>query len=175
MFFFVIDIITIAVQGAGSALIASQLESDGTASQAGENIVLVGLAIQLFFFAVFVLLTGYVWHLTHSKAASARIPTPIFVALWATCALISLRNCYRITEIAIGWNRSPNTNETFFYCLDFLPIFLAFLVYSALFFPTWFAKVQAAPALPDVEAGALPADKSAVQAQTAALELGARA
>ena len=69
--FFLIDFICIGVQGAGAAIISATLQSSGTASESGTNIYLVGLAIQLFFFASFAGVTAYVYHLQRTKAANA--------------------------------------------------------------------------------------------------------
>lgn len=66
--FFVIDIICIAVQGGGSAAISSTLQEDGVASETGTTVVLVGLAVQLFFFASFTVITAYVYYLQQTKA-----------------------------------------------------------------------------------------------------------
>lgn len=60
--FFVIDWICIAVQGVGSGILASALQSPGIAVQRtiilGQTVTVVGLAIQLAFFATFTLVAG---------------------------------------------------------------------------------------------------------------------
>lgn len=129
--FFVIDLICIGVQGAGSAIVSSTLQDEGAASQSGENIILIGLAIQLFFFASFTFVALYV--LSLQRKGSTRNVSPLaFVCLFVTIALITLRNIYRVIEIADAWDGKYNTHEVYFYCLDALPIFLAFCVYSLL-------------------------------------------
>lgn len=52
-------------------------------------------AAQILFFVAFLFVTLHVWRLTHSPAATARIPLSIFLCLWITCALIITRNAYR--------------------------------------------------------------------------------
>ena len=99
--FFIIDIICIGVQGAGSAIISSTLQKNGKASTAGGNIVLVGLAIQLLFFATFSVVTAYVYHLQRTKSSN-RVPFPVYVCLLATILLITMRNAYRVVEIAVS-------------------------------------------------------------------------
>ena len=99
--FFIIDIICIGVQGAGSAIISSTLQNSGKASTAGGNIVLVGLAIQLLFFATFSVVTAYVYHLQRTKSSN-RVPFPVYVCLLATILLITMRNAYRVVEIAVS-------------------------------------------------------------------------
>ncbi len=58
--FFIIDLICIGIQGAGSAILSSSLNNNGAsaASTSGETVVLIGLAIQLFFFSSFTLVAG---------------------------------------------------------------------------------------------------------------------
>ena len=129
--FFVVDLICIGVQGAGSAIVSSTLQEDGKASTSGEHIILIGLAVQLLFFASFSAVTLYVWRL-QLKIKSIRIAPQVFICLFATIALITMRNIYRVVEIAVGWAGKYNTHEKYFYCLDALPIFLAFVVYSVL-------------------------------------------
>ncbi|KAL0055876.1 hypothetical protein WJX82_005320 [Trebouxia sp. C0006] len=131
--FFIIDIICIGVQGAGSAIISSTLQNSGKASTTGGNIVLIGLAVQLLFFATFSVVTAYVYHLQRTKASN-KVPFLIYVALLATILLITMRNAYRVVEIAVGWGGYLNTHEKYFYCLDALPIFVAFCIYSVLHF-----------------------------------------
>lgn len=99
--FFVIDIICIAVQGGGSASISSTLQEDGVASETGTRVVLVGLAVQLFFFASFTVVTAYVYYLQRTKAAH-KVPLLLYVGLTATILLITLRNIYRVIEIAVS-------------------------------------------------------------------------
>ena len=99
--FFIIDIICIAVQGGGSALISTKLQEDGVASQSGETIVLIGLAIQLFFFASFTVVTAYVYYLQRSKALN-KVRIEIYICLLATILLITMRNIYRVIEIAVS-------------------------------------------------------------------------
>ena len=100
--FFMIDILCIGVQGAGAAIISATLQNSGTASQSGTNIYLIGLAIQLFFFASFAGVTAYVYHLQRTKAANA-VPIQLYICLAATIVLITLRNIYRVIEIAVSY------------------------------------------------------------------------
>ena len=99
--FFIIDIICIGVQGAGSAIISSTLQNSGKASPTGGTIVLIGLAVQLFFFATFSVVTAYVYHLQRTRAAN-KVPFPIYACLLATILLITMRNAYRVVEIAVS-------------------------------------------------------------------------
>ncbi|KAL3130264.1 hypothetical protein ABBQ38_008096 [Trebouxia sp. C0009 RCD-2024] len=97
--FFVIDLICIGVQGGGSAAISSTLQEDGVASQTGSTVVLIGLAVQLFFFASFTVITAYVYFLQQTKA-TRKVRVELYIGLTATILLITLRNIYRVVEIA---------------------------------------------------------------------------
>lgn len=99
--FFVIDIICIAVQGGGEAAISSTLQEDGVASESGTRVVLIGLAIQLFFFASFTVVTAYVYYLQQTQARN-KVRGELYIGLTATIALITMRNIYRVVEIAVS-------------------------------------------------------------------------
>lgn len=129
--FFLVDLVCIGIQGGGSAVVSGDLQDDGSASRSGENIILIGLAIQLFFFASFTFVALHVWRLMR-KSATHSISSQAFACLFITIGLITLRNTYRVIEIDDGWDGKYNVNEKYFYCLDALPIFLAFTTYSLL-------------------------------------------
>jgi hypothetical protein len=130
--FFIIDLICIGIQGAGSAILSSSLNNNGAASTSGETVVLIGLAIQLFFFSSFtlvagkmhieiqgsimlqllmklqvqvtqhvVMLAGYVYRLQQTQASN-KVPGQVYVCLFVTIALITLRNVYRVIELAVS-------------------------------------------------------------------------
>ena len=93
----------------GSAVISSTLQETGVASHSGETTVLIGLAIQLFFFALFACLTVYIYRADRAKAAC--VPMQVYLCMWLTMFGISVRNVYRIIEIGIGWAGYLNTHE----------------------------------------------------------------
>ncbi|DBA83221.1 TPA: hypothetical protein ACH3X2_006734 [Trebouxia sp. C0005] len=142
--FFIIDLICIGIQGAGSAILSSSLNNNGAASTSGETVVLIGLAIQLFFFSSFTLVAGYVYRLQQTQASN-KVPGQVYVCLFVTIALITMRNVYRVIELAAGWSGKYNTNEKYFYCLDALPIFSAFCVYSLLHFGQYLQHTNGTP------------------------------
>ncbi|KAL0040885.1 hypothetical protein WJX79_008636 [Trebouxia sp. C0005] len=59
----------------------------------GETVVLIGLAIQLFFFSSFTLVAGYVYRLQQTQASN-KVPGQVYVCLFVTIALITMRNVY---------------------------------------------------------------------------------
>ena len=70
-------------------------------SKTGENVYLIGLAIQLFFFASFAFVTVYVYYLQQTRAVN-KVPPQVFTCLAATIALVTPRNIYRVIEIAVS-------------------------------------------------------------------------
>lgn len=115
--FFIIDIICIAVQGGGSAAISSTLQEDGVASETGTRIVLIGLAIQLFFFASFTVVTAYVYYLQRTKAAN-KVRAELYIGLTITIALITTRNIYRVIEIAVSTLHSSHSSYSLCHCFS---------------------------------------------------------
>lgn len=63
--------------------------------------VLIGLAIQLFFFASFSFVAAYVHHLQQTKSGKS-VPAQVYICLGVTIALITLRNIYRVIEMAVS-------------------------------------------------------------------------
>ena len=100
--FFIVDLICIGIQGGGSAILSSALDdNDNSKTSSGQTVVLIGLAIQLFFFASFSLVAAYVYRLQQTKS-TRRVPNQVYVCLLVTIALITLRNIYRVVEMAVS-------------------------------------------------------------------------
>ena len=90
-------------------MISSTLQDTGVASHSGETTVLIGLAIQLFFFFLFACLTVYIYRA--DRRAASRVPIQVYMCMWLTMLGITIRNIYRIVEIGIGWAGYLNTHE----------------------------------------------------------------
>ena len=115
--FFAIDIVTIAVQRAGSAIVSSTLQTKGSASESGETIILIGLAVQLAFFALFILVTLYVYRCQKKMPPSAAAPKQVYICLLLTIILITIRNIFRVAETAMKWTGYLMVHEVFFYII----------------------------------------------------------
>ncbi|KAJ1879467.1 hypothetical protein H4R99_004033 [Coemansia sp. RSA 1722] len=141
-FYFASDIFSIAMQGAGGGMMTTMKGRD-----AGKKIVLVGLTVQLFFFACYLLTTVYVWRKPEyvvsqgprdkSPAAAKR---KVMIAIVVTTIIIYLRSIYRIAEFADGYGGKIYSAEWAFYVFDTILIFIAFLVYIVLFIGPNFTK-----------------------------------
>lgn len=120
--FITCDIIATIIQVAGAALIGSK-ESNGEDPTTANNILLAGLAFQVFDFLIFiVLMSMFLW-----KARSAwNINLKAFVCAVALAAImVYLRTCFRLAETAQGLFGALSTHEVFFGCLEFAPIVIA--------------------------------------------------
>ncbi|KAJ2694057.1 hypothetical protein H4218_005784 [Coemansia sp. IMI 209128] len=146
-FYFTSDILSIALQGAGGGLMTSR-----TNREHGKKIVLVGLAIQLFFFACFLVTSFYVWaKSSYSVAISSSDSSPLWAkrkvlfTVVATTVLLYLRSIYRIIEFADGYGGAIYSAEWAFYAFDTLIIYLAFIVYMAVPLGSHFVRAKTMP------------------------------
>lgn len=127
--FVILDVVTTGIQVAGAALIGSA-ESDHKDSSTANNILLAGLAIQVFSFAVFLALlcvtvSRVAQHKDCMAWAKSRSAICVLVALVVTSLLVELRTVFRLIETAQGVFGYLSTHEAYFGCLEYLPIILA--------------------------------------------------
>ena len=118
------------MQIAGAALIGSA-ESNHKDPTTPNNILLAGLAIQVFAFGVFlVLLCITIWRsrLHQSEAnpwPSSKQAQLMLLALLTASLLVELRTIFRLIETAQGVFGYLSSHEPFFGCLEYLPVILA--------------------------------------------------
>ena len=125
-FFIASDIIATIAQVAGAALIGSR-ESDRKDPTDANNILLGGLAYQVFSMGVFVILAGS--FLVRARSEVQRSGLGVFSIVFSLATfMIYLRTCFRLAETASGLMSSLQTNEIFFACLEFAPVALAVLL-----------------------------------------------
>lgn len=143
-FFFLSDILSFILQGSGGGQMGS---GNPDMMKMGEDLMMIGLAVQLAFFAAYSLLTIRVYQ-THKKSLSRQSTTilpnqteydlslmnRVFVALACTIVLLTVRNVYRFVEFAQGFDGYLASHEVYFYTLDALLMFGCFIVYAALHF-----------------------------------------
>lgn len=140
-FFFSSDIFSFMLQGSGGGLMAS-VES----AQIGKTIALVGLAIQLFFFASFAFITVYVHKSpkynyivegqTNPKEKMAR-------SLYITLFFLYIRSIYRVAEFATDHGGVIAAAEWAFYVFDTLAIAISFVAYCIYFMGNYLPKRDA--------------------------------
>lgn len=122
-FFLIGDVISIAAQGLGGSMLASadnQEERDK-----GETIVIVGLAVQITFFGLFMVST-LIFHRRINRDPTQRsliINVPwrrLLVVLYATSLLILVRSVFRVIEYIMGHDGVLQSKEVFIYVFDIL-------------------------------------------------------
>ncbi|KAL8710150.1 MAG: hypothetical protein Q9220_005233 [cf. Caloplaca sp. 1 TL-2023] len=126
------DVVATIVQVAGAALIGSA-ESDRISPDNGNNILLAGLAFQVFSFLVFLILLFVFLRnsrkvmLSNSTGEGGRgnMMQMYSAALVASSLLVYLRTCFRLAETAEGVMGYASSHEAFFGALEFAPIVLA--------------------------------------------------
>lgn len=131
-FFIVSDVIATGVQITGAALIGVR-QSNREDPTSANNILLGGLAYQVFSLGIFVILTGSFFFRARREIHGSGLAS-FAAAFGAVTILIYLRTCFRLAETAEGLGGHLFSNEIFFACLEFAPVALAVLL-LAIWFP----------------------------------------
>ncbi|KAI8992074.1 RTA1 like protein-domain-containing protein [Mycotypha africana] len=144
-FFFSSDIFSFLLQGSGGGLQAS---GDMKKADIGKMIALVGLAIQLFFFACFALITIYVHRSSkyqYTVIEETNAKNKMIYCLYITIAFLYIRSVYRVVEFGSGWDGAIASAEWAFYVFDTLAIAISFICYCTLFMGNYLPKRDAIP------------------------------
>lgn len=120
------DILCLLLQGSGGGMSASV---DANSRTLGKNLLLIGLAIQLFFFTLFTCMTLYIHRCKLYGLRNDQRFRPVFTCLYCTIGLMYIRNIFRFVEFTQGYLGYLATNEVYFYIFDFALIFSCFLFY----------------------------------------------
>lgn len=125
--FITCDVVATIVQVAGAALVgvAYSNQKDPTTPN---NILLAGLAFQVFSFAVFLVILA--WTLVKAKTSPARINAGFVVGLVVATLAVYLRTVFRLAETAEGLMATLSTHEVYFGCLEFAPIVVAVFIFT---------------------------------------------
>lgn len=125
--FIVCDVAATIIQIAGAALVgvAYSNQEDPTTPN---NILLAGLAFQVFSFAVF--LVVLFWTLVKARKSPTTISRSFVAALVVATLAVYLRTCFRLAETAEGLLQNLSTHEVFFGCLEFAPIVVAVFLFT---------------------------------------------
>ncbi|KAL8732972.1 MAG: hypothetical protein Q9166_002370 [cf. Caloplaca sp. 2 TL-2023] len=126
------DVIATIVQVAGAALIGVS-QSNRKSPENANNILLAGLAFQVFSFLVFLILLFIFLRnsrkqmLSTSTAEGGRgnMMQMYTFALVASSLLVYLRTCFRLAETSQGVGGYASSHEAFFGVLEFAPIVVA--------------------------------------------------
>lgn len=123
--FITCDIIATIVQVAGAALIGAAA-SDNRDPTTPNNILLAGLAFQVFAYFVFCICLGICFYRARKVILSSL--KGFVTALCAATALVYIRTCFRLAETAAGLDSDLATREVYFGCLEFAPIVIAVFI-----------------------------------------------
>lgn len=120
--FIVCDVIATVVQITGAALVGNAY-SDQKDPTTPNNILLAGLAFQVFSFAVFIICL--IVFVVKARRVMDRGLKMFSAAILIAALAIYLRTCFRLAETAEGLLEYLSTHEVFFGCLEFLPVVVA--------------------------------------------------
>lgn len=125
--FITCDVVATIVQVAGAALVgvAYSNQRDPTTPN---NILLAGLAFQVFSFAVFLVILT--WTLMKARKSPERINTGFVVGVVIATLAVYLRTVFRLAETAEGLMETLSTHEVYFGCLEFAPIVVAVFIFT---------------------------------------------
>ncbi|KAK3187019.1 hypothetical protein K4F52_004185 [Lecanicillium sp. MT-2017a] len=130
-FFITSDVVATLLQVSGAALIGKR-QSDRQDPTDANNILLGGLAYQVFSMGVFVIVSGS--FLVRARHGIRRGGWTLFsIAFAASTILVFLRTAVRLAETAQGLSGELQTNEVYFACLEFAPIGLAVVLFACWF------------------------------------------
>lgn len=124
--FIACDVIATVVQITGAALVGTAY-SNGNDPNVPNNILLAGLAFQVFTFAVFIVCL--IWFLAKSRKVTTKAFKIFAAAVFIATLAVYLRTCIRLAETAEGLLEFLSTHEVIFGCLEFLPIVIAVYVF----------------------------------------------
>ena len=127
-FFIVSDVIATGVQVTGAALIGVR-ESNREDPTTANNILLGGLAYQVFSLGVFVILTCSIFYRARREIHGSGL-TSFVSAFGVVTIMVYLRTCFRLSETAEGLDGKLFHHEIYFACLEFAPVALAVLLFA---------------------------------------------
>ncbi|OKL56095.1 hypothetical protein UA08_08788 [Talaromyces atroroseus] len=142
MYFVVLDIIAFIIQVSGAASAESSNTETVAQTLQGIHIYMGGVALQQVFIFVFCYFAYELWHSLHKQQKSGiKVSTAspnlsiqsglvLLYALGMVLVLITLRILFRLAEYAHGLTSTIPNHEAYQYCLDSLPMLLAFVILS---------------------------------------------
>ncbi|KAE9583194.1 Protein RTA1 [Colletotrichum fructicola] len=121
------DVLSFAFQCIGGGILSGADDKSGI--DRGQDMILVGLGIQILFFACFMASIS-VFHYrilrqpTTLSLAGVRPWKEYILVLYFTSLLILVRSIFRVAEFAEGQTGTLQSNEVYLYCLDTALMFL---------------------------------------------------
>ncbi|CAK7221264.1 hypothetical protein SCUCBS95973_004435 [Sporothrix curviconia] len=135
------DVLSFFVQSGGGGMLANAKSEDKI--KLGQNIILVGLILQILFFGVFMLVTVVV-HRRIAGFAQARSSLTFFYVLYGASALIMVRSVFRVAEYATGAGGPLQASEVYIYIFDATLMFAVGVLF-AVYHPSKVMDTRAIP------------------------------
>lgn len=110
----------------------------------GQTIIIVGLAIQIIFFGVF-LVAAYIFHTRINRDPTAKSLNStinwrrMLHVLYVTSVLILIRSIFRVVEYVMGRDGELQSKEAYIYIFDATLMFFVVLIFN-IFHPSRFMK-----------------------------------
>ena len=127
--YFVAEIGSLSLQGAGAGLSVSQKGVNDTAAT-GKTLLLVGLAFLVAIIICFLLNALFVSVKKEYGVWQNRHLTRLFIVLYTSTALLLIRNVFRLVEFASGFYGDIAVKEKYFYGFDGLMVVLIMFIFS---------------------------------------------
>lgn len=129
--FITCDVLATVVQVVGAALVGVRYSNKEDPTSAND-ILLAGLAFQVFTFLVFIILTSlFLYRCWRAKLVTQERGMRVFIgAFLVATILVYLRTCFRLAETSQGLEKDLSTHEVYFACLEFAPIAGAVLLFN---------------------------------------------
>lgn len=108
------DVVATVMQIIGAALVGARYSNQGDPRSAN-NILLAGLAFQVFLFAVFLVILSLV--LYKARRSQFTVSHSFIAAVVIATLAVYLRTCFRLAETADGLQQNLSTHEGFFGCM----------------------------------------------------------
>jgi hypothetical protein len=124
--FIVCDAVATVIQITGAALVGTAY-SNGKDPNTPNNILLAGLAFQVFSFALFIFV--FLWFVAKAWSVFSSGLKVFSIATFVATLAVYLRTCIRLAETAEGLLEFLSTHEVIFGCLEFAPIVVAVYIF----------------------------------------------
>ncbi|KAH6879848.1 RTA1 like protein-domain-containing protein [Thelonectria olida] len=127
------DILSICGQGGGGGMMASAKTSG--ALDTANNIVILGLGIQIIFFSLFIV-TTILFHIRIRRVPTSQSlittsPWEQFIwVLYVSSVLILIRSIFRVGEFALGNGNELQLREIYIFVLDAIPILAVAMAFA---------------------------------------------
>ncbi|KAJ5699153.1 hypothetical protein N7462_001158 [Penicillium macrosclerotiorum] len=128
------DVLSFVIQSGGGAIMSSA--KSASKLKLGEDVIIVGLVVQIIFFGFFVLVSVIFHHRMAKNPTNAALGTPVdwsryMIVLYFASALIMTRCLYRVIEYIQGSTGLLQSHEYFMYVFDTILMLMVTIIFLA--------------------------------------------